>query len=156
MVLQHRLYGPHGSDANARSCSRAKRSFATKVGIHCLLPEEICHKEVVYNRLAPLHIPGRAIGLARLDGLAGLLDLLEDCFVGEGVFGDNVGGLGFERDVVRLDACFGSVATPSSEMRRKALTVKLLEHALNGTGAATAAHGDVELVVVFGHGVERV
>ena len=38
-------------------------------------------------------------------------------------------------------------------MRRATLTIELLEHTLNGAGAATAAHGDVELVVVFGHGV---
>lgn len=31
------------------------------------------------------------------------------------------------------------------------LTVHLLEHALNGAGAAAAGHGDVELVVVVGH-----
>lgn len=37
-------------------------------------------------------------------------------------------------------------------MQRSALTIELLEHALNGARAATAAHGDVELVVVFRHG----
>jgi hypothetical protein len=31
------------------------------------------------------------------------------------------------------------------------LTIELLEHALHGAGAAAAGHGDVELVVVFGH-----
>jgi len=31
------------------------------------------------------------------------------------------------------------------------LTIELLEHALDGAGAAAAGHGDVELVVVFGH-----
>lgn len=31
------------------------------------------------------------------------------------------------------------------------LTLELLEHAVNGTGAAAAAHGDVEFVVVFRH-----
>jgi hypothetical protein len=31
------------------------------------------------------------------------------------------------------------------------LTIELLQHALNGAGAAAAGHGDVELVVVFGH-----
>lgn len=30
-------------------------------------------------------------------------------------------------------------------------TIELLEHALHGAGAAAACHGDVELVVVFGH-----
>ena len=35
------------------------------------------------------------------------------------------------------------------------LTVELLKHALNGTGAATAAHGDIEFVVVLGHGLCR-
>lgn len=36
------------------------------------------------------------------------------------------------------------------------LTLKLLQHALDGAGAAAAGHGDVELVVVLGHfgGVE--
>ena len=32
------------------------------------------------------------------------------------------------------------------------LTIHLLEHALNGARAAAACHGDVELVVVVGHG----
>lgn len=32
-------------------------------------------------------------------------------------------------------------------------TVELLEHAVDGAGAAAAAHGNVELVVVLGHGV---
>jgi hypothetical protein len=31
------------------------------------------------------------------------------------------------------------------------LTIELLQHALHGAGAAAAGHGDVELVVVFGH-----
>ena len=31
------------------------------------------------------------------------------------------------------------------------LTLELLEHALDGAGAAAAGHGDVELVVVLGH-----
>jgi hypothetical protein len=30
-------------------------------------------------------------------------------------------------------------------------TIKLLEHALNCARAAAAAHGDIKLVVVFGH-----
>ena len=48
------------------------------------------------------------------------------------------------------------VDTLTSQIRRRTLTIELLEHALDGAGAATAAHGDVELVVVFGHGVECV
>ena len=97
-----------------------------------------------------LDIPGSAIGLARLDGLACLLDLLENGFVGEGLLGNDVGGLGFEGDVVRLDAYNGLIFQFSQQWWR-AVTFELLEHALNGAGAATAAHGDVELVVVFGH-----
>lgn len=31
------------------------------------------------------------------------------------------------------------------------LTLELLEHTLHGARAAAAGHGDVELVVVFGH-----
>jgi hypothetical protein len=37
-------------------------------------------------------------------------------------------------------------------MPRGALTIKLLEDTLYGAGAATAAHGDVKLVVVLRHG----
>jgi hypothetical protein len=35
------------------------------------------------------------------------------------------------------------------------LTVELLQDALNGAGAAAAAHGDFELVVVLRHGVVK-
>jgi hypothetical protein len=66
-------------------------------------------KEKVRMLAQLLDIPGSTIGLARLDGLACLLDLLEDGFVGEGLLGNNIGGLGFERDVVRLDACNGLI-----------------------------------------------
>jgi hypothetical protein len=47
----------------------------------------------------------QAVGLARLDLLAGLLDLLEDGLVVERLCGDDFSGLGFEGDVVGLDAC---------------------------------------------------
>jgi hypothetical protein len=47
-----------------------------------------------------LYIPRRSVGFARLHSLAGLLDLLEDGVVVEGLFGDDLGRLGFERDVV--------------------------------------------------------
>jgi hypothetical protein len=45
-----------------------------------------------------------SVGLARLDLLAGLLDLLQDGIVVERVGGDNLGGLGLEGDVVGLNA----------------------------------------------------
>ena len=67
----------------------------------------ICCKEVAQTYLRSLDIPGRAIGLTGLDGFAGLLDLLEDSFVGERVFGDDISGLSLEGNVVRLDACIG-------------------------------------------------
>lgn len=40
-----------------------------------------------------------AVSLARLDFLAGLLDLLKDGIVGERLFGDNLGGLVLERNI---------------------------------------------------------
>ena len=47
------------------------------------------------------------------------------------------------------------MARGAQRATREAHTVKLLEHAVNGAGAAAAAHADVELVVVLsdvGHG----
>ena len=57
------------------------------------------------RRSLRLDVPGLAVGLSRLDDLAGLLDLLEDGVVIEGVFGNDFCRLALERDVVRLDAC---------------------------------------------------
>jgi hypothetical protein len=48
----------------------------------------------------PLDVPRGTVGLAGLDGLASLLDLLKDGLVVERLFGDDFGGLCFERDVV--------------------------------------------------------
>ena len=55
--------------------------------------------------MSRLDLALQTIGLARLDLLAGLLDLLEDGLVVERLCGDDFGGLGFEGDVVGLDAC---------------------------------------------------
>ena len=52
-----------------------------------------------------LHSLGNAVGFARVDGLAGLLDLLEDGAVVEALFGLDGSGLGVEGDVEFLDAC---------------------------------------------------
>jgi hypothetical protein len=60
-------------------------------------------KMPVKNAHVGLDIPRGTVGLARLDGLAGLLDLLEDRLVVERLFCDDFGSLCFERDVVRLD-----------------------------------------------------
>lgn len=54
-----------------------------------------------------LDFPCLAISLSGLNGLAGLLDLLEDCLVGELVGGNDFGRLGLERHVERFDACRG-------------------------------------------------
>lgn len=48
---------------------------------------------------------GLAVGLAGLDGLAGLLDGAEDGLVVEAGLGDDKGLLLLERDLVRLDTC---------------------------------------------------
>lgn len=53
--------------------------------------------------LPNLHRLRNAVGLARVDGLAGLLDLLQHGGVVERVLGDDVGGLGFEGDVEGFD-----------------------------------------------------
>lgn len=71
----------------------------------------IRHKEIAHVDSLSLDVPRRAIGLTGLDCLAGLLDLLEDGFVGERVFSDDVGGLVLEGYVVRLDACVELIAT---------------------------------------------
>lgn len=59
-----------------------------------------------------------------------------------------------------------AVAVGEGEYKRTRRTIKLLQHTVNGTGASTARHGDVELVDVslnrrnhgwssFGHGEMR-
>ena len=109
--------------------------------------------------LVHLHSLGNAVGLAGVDGLAGLLDLLEDGGVVEALVGLDGSGLGVEGDVEFFDTCEGgSLAKEYGEVRlrcayadKNQLTLELLEHALDGAGAAAAGHGDVELVVVLGH-----
>jgi hypothetical protein len=51
-----------------------------------------------------LDIPRGTVGLARLDRLASLLNLLEDSVVVERLFSDDFSCLCLERHVVRLDA----------------------------------------------------
>ena len=55
------------------------------------------------------HRLGNTIGLAGVDGLAGLLDLLEDGGVVDALVGLDGGGLGVEGDVEFFDACEGRV-----------------------------------------------
>jgi hypothetical protein len=76
------------------------------------------------------------VGLGRVDLLASLGNLLEDDLVGK--LGDDLGALVLEGNFVALDA------------------VELLEDAVDGAGAAAAAHGDVELVGVRHGGLLRV
>ena len=59
--------------------------------------------------LAHLHGLSNAISLAGVDGLAGLLDLLEDGAVVEALFGLDGSGLGVEGDVKFFDTCEGRV-----------------------------------------------
>ena len=54
-----------------------------------------------------LHSLGNAVGFAGVDGLAGLLDLLEDGAVVEALFGLDGSGLGVEGDVEFFDTCEG-------------------------------------------------
>ena len=54
-----------------------------------------------------LDLLGLTVSLAGLDGLASLLDLLEDGVVIERVGGGNLSGLVLERDVVRLNTWCG-------------------------------------------------
>jgi len=74
-----------------------------------------------------------AVGRARLDFLASLLNSGKDGLVWELLFSVNLCGLILEGHLIGIDA------------------VELLEDALNSAGAATAAHGHVELVGVSGH-----
>ena len=56
--------------------------------------------------LVHLHSLGNAVGLAGVDGLAGLLDLLEDGAVVEALVGLDGSGLGVEGDVELFDTCW--------------------------------------------------
>lgn len=60
---------------------------------------------MVCNASCCLDSLGLAVSLARVDLLAGLLDLFQHSVVVEGRFGDNGGSLAVERDVERLDTC---------------------------------------------------
>lgn len=44
-----------------------------------------------------------AVGFARVHSLAGLFDRSQDGIIGHGRFGEDVGGLGVQLDVERLD-----------------------------------------------------
>lgn len=52
------------------------------------------------KKMGFLDFPWRAVGLARLDGLARLLDLLQNGVVVERFFGDDFGSLALEGHVV--------------------------------------------------------
>lgn len=119
------------------------------------------------NILIPLHRLRNTIRLSRVDGLASLLDLLQNGRVVQVLLGGDGSGLAFERNVEVLDAWRRKdvLVGESCSWLQKAvaiadcllgccglgLTIELLQHALHGAGAAAAGHGDVELVVVFGH-----
>ena len=67
--------------------------------------------------LARLDGLGNAIGLTGVDGLACLLDLLEDGAVVEAVVGLDCSGLGFEGDVELLDTCEGQSVSSTRILR---------------------------------------
>lgn len=69
---------------------------------------------VACSALNGLH---HTIGLARVDLLASLGDLLEHFGVAEGVVGGDLGGLGFEGDFVGLDACAGRLSLVHGERK---------------------------------------
>jgi hypothetical protein len=87
--------------------------------IHCSLPKKNpkCRKKV--DDVFRSDLPFLSVGLARLDLLAGLLDLLQDGLVVERLCGDNLGGLGLEGDVVGLNTwCFVSACRSAVLERR--------------------------------------
>jgi hypothetical protein len=103
-----------------------------------------------------LHRLRNTIGLARVDGFAGLLDLLQNGCVVQVLLGCDGCGLALEGDVEVLDACEDACQLllygwEWGIWKAVRLTIELLQHALHGAGAAAAGHGDVELVVVLGH-----
>ena len=109
------------------------------------------------RRGGDLYALGDAVRLAGVDLLARLGDGLEDLLVRERGLGDDGGGLALEGDVVALDTCVCMLAPGPQKQRnqngdgvaRRSRTIELLQHAVNGAGAAAAAHADVELVGVL-------
>lgn len=68
-----------------------------------------------------------AVGFARVDRLACLLDLFQDGGIVESGLGGDIGGLGFKRDVVFLDAWQGGwSATASSHCGQRDLPSSFL------------------------------
>jgi hypothetical protein len=70
-------------------------------------PKTTCRKVIASysDSSLALDVHGLAVSLAGLDGLARLLDLLEDGLVGKRVGSLDLGGLGLEGDVVGLNTC---------------------------------------------------
>merc|ERR1712000_34157 len=95
---------------------------------HVLQPSRVQSHPLSLGGGGDLHALLLAVGRRAVDLLARLADLLEDGLVGQ--VGDDLCGLVLEGDFVRVDA------------------VQLLEHAVDGTGAAAAGHADVEFVGV--------
>lgn len=75
----------------------------------------------------------------RSDGVGVVVEVLR-VVCGFGLEGGAVGGLRGSRGA--------HVADATGETR---LTLKLLEHAVHGAGAPTAAHRDLEIVLVLSH-----
>jgi hypothetical protein len=64
-----------------------------------------CRKfDAACSDMCRLDLPLLSVGLAGLDLLASLLDLLQDGVVVERLCGDDLGGLGLKGDVVGLNA----------------------------------------------------
>lgn len=64
-----------------------------------------------------LHGLSNTISLAGIDGLAGLLDLLQHRLVGQRVLGRDVCGLRLQRDVVFLDTWGGNKVSEKGNKR---------------------------------------
>ena len=102
---------------------------------------------------------GHTICLARVDLLAGLLDLLQHRRIVNLVLCDHIRGLRVEGNIERLNAYSQRMPLSAQAYRELAIerhrpgdrTIELLEHTLDRAGAAAAGHGDVELVVVLCH-----
>merc|ERR1712000_657794 len=122
---------------------------------HVLQPSRVQSHPLSLGGGGDLHALLLAVGRRAVDLLARLADLLEDGLVGQ--VGDDLCGLVLEGDFVRVDACgwggyTSAVWTPPyvdrlvavllawrGERRGRELlkhTVQLLEHAVDGTGAA--------------------
>lgn len=153
---QPQLWNPNAKFIPTWSSGTQQNYCRNSRHIHGSPSEQIYQKRSLRVHAATiLHLPGLAVLLSALDGLAGLLDLVEDSLVGQVVVGNDFGGLSFEGDVEGVNTYSTSAAGRVHGTRGVSraglghvLTVKLLEHALDGTRAAATAHLDVELVCV--------